>query len=57
MSEELQTAGTRPFGETKDGLVFNEDSPEVKAELEKNPDLTVEAAIGNVVMAHEKTLE
>ena len=43
-------------GLAKDGTRFTAESPEVQAELEAHPDLSLEAAIGNVVMAYEQSL-
>lgn len=42
------------YGVAKDNSHFCEFSPEVKAELEAHPDLTLEAAIGNCVEAQNK---
>lgn len=50
MSEEIK-------GIAKDGTEFTAESEQVKAEMEAHPDLTLEAAIGNVVMAHDKAAE
>lgn len=45
-----------PYGEAKDGKIFNVTSPEVQKELSENSDLTLEAAIGNVVEEHNKSV-
>jgi len=45
---------TKVRGMAQDGTEFTAESPEVIAELEKFPDLTLEAAIGNVVMARNQ---
>ena len=44
------------FGEAKDGKIFNAESPEVIAELAAHPELNLDVAIGNVIMAYEQSL-
>lgn len=42
------------YGVSKDGSHFCEFCPEVKAELEKFPEITLEVAIGNCVTEQDK---
>ena len=44
-------------GTAKDGATFNAGTAQVKAYMEKYPDVTLEAAIGSCVMEYEKELE
>ena len=45
------------YGVSKDGSHFCEFCPEVKAELEKFPELSLEVAVGNCVMAQDQASE
>jgi hypothetical protein len=42
------------FGMATDGTKFTAESPEVVAFLEKYPDVTLEVAIGSVIMEYNK---